>query len=402
VFGVGPQAYVNRAIELFHYTTDAQIRAANDSLFSFLSAYRISPDSWGYGVPSSPTGYASSSAWWKDSAGNMVRQLQVGRFPTLWIPLSNNRATPGRYIAGMSPFDPGSWCGYLGSVRSFWTQHGFLQPGSVPYVFAYDEPGAAQTSLLARQASAVHRCFPGAQVLTTATPDAANARLYDGKGSDDVDIWGVVDWRYYGVFTDPGEERDGNREHEHLVHIAVARAKGKRIFVYTYFGVHGFPSFRATEPLSNPRMFVLWAALEGVDGILYGEPITQYGPPGDPLYGNVLEGGERVLIYPGNGTPIASARLEEIRSGIEDWEILAVVRRRFGAARVRQILGAHGLFSADASGVRLACVVGCDLKSTTPQAWPRWSHDATTATRIEDARVDALRLASGERAPSSG
>jgi hypothetical protein len=102
-----------------------------------------------------------------------------------------------------------------------------------------------------------------------------------------------------------------------------------------------------------------------------------------------------VLIYPGNGAPIPSARLEQIRDGIEDWDVFAVVRRRFGAARVRQILGAHGLFSATASGVQLACVVGCDLKSTTPQAWPRWSRDSTTASRIEAARLDALRLASG-------
>ena len=101
-----------------------------------------------------------------------------------------------------------------------------------------------------------------------------------------------------------------------------------------------------------------------------------------------------MLVYPGNGSPIPSARLEQIRSGIEDWEIFAVVRKRFGAARVRQILGAHGLFSADRSGVELACVVGCDLKGMPPQAWPRWSHDATTPGRIEAARRDALRLAS--------
>src|SRR5262249_24748793 len=101
-FGVGPQAYVARTLDLFKYTTPDQIRAANDSLFAFLSAYRIGPNSWGYGVPKQ-SGYVASTAWWKDAAGNMVRQLHAGQFPTLWIPLSTNRARPGSYIADLSP-----------------------------------------------------------------------------------------------------------------------------------------------------------------------------------------------------------------------------------------------------------------------------------------------------------
>ncbi len=394
VFGIGPQSYVNRAIDLFHYTTDTQIRAANDSLFTFLSAYRISPDSWGYGIPRSAAGYLSSDAWWKDSAGNMISQLQAGQFPTLWIPLSNNRTHPGRYIAGVSPFAPESWCGYLGTIRQFWSSHGWLQTGAIPYVYPYDEPGDTQASLLARQATALHRCFPGAKMLTTATPDAATARLWDGKGTDDVDIWAAVDWRYYGVFTVPAKQQYGSREHRYLDAINGARAHGKRIFAYTYYGVPGFPSFRATEPLTNPRMFVLWTALEGIDGILYGDGMTTYGASGNPLT-SVDNGGDRVLIYPGDGGPIPSARLEQIRSGIEDWEIFSIVRKRLGASKVAEILGAHGLFSADKSGVKLACTVGCDLKGTPPQAWPRWSHDASTPARIEAARLDALKLASG-------
>jgi hypothetical protein len=391
-FSVGPQSYVGRAISLFHYTTPDQIRAANDSLFAFLSNYRIAPNSWGYGIPGA-SGYVSSTAWWKDSAGNMSRQLQAGQFPTLWIPLSTNRAAPGSYIAGLSPLEPEKWCGYLGNLRQYWASHGWLNSGAIPYAYPYDEPGDTHTSLLARQATSLHRCFPGAQMLTTATPDAATARLWDGKGADDVDIWAAVDWRYYGIFTSPAKEKYGNRSRRYLKAIDEARSHGKKIFAYTYNGVPGFPSFSVVEPLSNPRMFVLWTALEDIDGILYGQGLTTYGGPGDPLTRTNDARGESILVYPGNGAPIPSARLEQIRSGIEDWEIFAVVRRRFGAAKVRQILGEHGLFSADAKGVKLACVVGCDLKGVPPQAWPQWSHDASTAGRIEAARLDALRLA---------
>jgi hypothetical protein len=393
-FAISPQTYVNTVIKLYHTTTDDQIRAVNDSLFAFLSAYRIAPANWGYGTPgSSSSGYVASNAWWKDSAGNMTRQLQTGQFPDLWVPLSNNRASAGRYIGGVDPFRPASWCGYLGAVKKFWDANGFLAGGAVPFAYTYDEPGDTHVSLIASQASALHRCFPGAQLLITANPDAANTRLWDGKGTDDVDIWTVVDWRYYGIFTDPGREKYGSRMHKDLVEIAKARSRGKKIFAYTYSGIPGFPSFSATEPLSNPRMFVLWAALEGLDGILYADGMTSYKTGVDPL-STVDDGGVGVLVYPGATSPVPSARVEQIRDGIEDAEVFAIVRRRFGPAKVWQILGAHGLFSADASGVKLACVVGCDLKGTPPQAWPRWSHDSTTAVRIEAARLDALRLAS--------
>ncbi len=100
-----------------------------------------------------------------------------------------------------------------------------------------------------------------------------------------------------------------------------------------------------------------------------------------------------MLIDPGKGSPIASAWLDQIRSGLEDWEIFAIVRRRFGAAKVRSILDGHRLFGASASGVKLACSIGCDLGGKPPEAWPQWSHDGTTAGKIAAARLDALKAA---------
>ena len=125
VFNVGPQSYLGKSAELFGLTSDQQVRAQNASFFSFLSSYRLSPTSWGYGNPSAP-GYASSPAYFKDSAGMMLQELQAGRFSDLWIPISNNR-TGKSVVAGLSPSDPGKWCGYLGAVKQFWTLHGFLQ-----------------------------------------------------------------------------------------------------------------------------------------------------------------------------------------------------------------------------------------------------------------------------------
>ena len=70
-----------------------------------------------------------------------------------------------------------------------------------------------------------------------------------------------------------------------------------------------------------------------------------------------------------------------------------MVRRKRGAAAVRSILGTAGLFSANAKGVQLACAIGCDLKSKTPFSWPAWSSDATTAAKIDKAKLAALMAA---------
>jgi hypothetical protein len=139
-------------------------------------------------------------------------------------------------------------------------------------------------------------------------------------------------------------------------------------------------------------MFMLWNALEGIRGTLYAQGMTSYGQ-GNPLE-SVPSNGEFVLLYPGPDGPIASARLEQIRDGIEDWDVLDAVRRRRGMSAVRTILAGAGLFSATARAVVLACTHGCDLPGSTPYSWPQWSHDASTAAKIEQARLRALALAS--------
>jgi hypothetical protein len=90
-------------------------------------------------------------------------------------------------------------------------------------------------------------------------------------------------------------------------------------------------------------MFLLWNALEGIQGTLYAQGVTSY-TKGNPLDA-VAANGESVLVYPGADGPVASARLEQIRDGIEDWDVLDLVRRKRGLAGVRTILGDAGLFS---------------------------------------------------------
>ena len=391
-FHLSPETYVDRVRRLYGETSPPALQAANDALYGFLSSYRLSPASWGFGEPRTLAGYGPSAQWWKNSLANMIREMAAGPFSALRIPISSNRTASHSYIGSVNPFRPDMWCPYLESVHGFWQSRGWLGPGVIPYLYAYDEPGLEGQRLVARQAAAAHRCFPGARVLMTGnpSPDGRNSFLWKGRGGDDVDIWAILSRRYYGTFTSP-TRRDRTRRN--LRTIDAVRSRGKHVWAYTYAGP-GTPGLLATEPLSDPRVFLLWTALESVRGVLYGEGTTSYNGIASPLE-SVRSGGEFVLLCPGRTAPIPSARLEQIRDGIEDWELLRLVRRARGAAAVREILGGAGLFSAGRAGVRLACTVGCDLRGPEAFAWPRWSRDASTPARIERARLAALRLASG-------
>ena len=380
-FHVVPQSYVKEAGELYHFRSNAQRAAANDSLFQFLSAYRIAPAGWGFGEPKSAAGYTSSRKWWLDAAGNMVRQNQNG-FAAMRIPISNQRTSAASRIADLSPFAPESWCDYLRSVRSFWAEHGWLR-GRVPYLYALDEPSLAGMALVARQADAAHSCFGGARVLVTGNPTLSNRFLWDNRGGDDVDIWVVLSRRYYGQF---------RASRAKLKTIRAVRRAGKSVWSYTFEGIAGTPGYALTEPLSDPRVFLLWNALEGIEGTLYGQGVTSYF--NDDVFSSLRQRGQFVLVYPGERTPIASARLEQIRDGIEDWALFDIIRRRRGVVAVRSILGNAGVFSTTPSGVILGCTMGCELDTSTRYSWPEWSHDAATAGKIEAAHLRALQVAS--------
>ena len=317
-FNFAPQSYANKAADLYGVSPESTL----PGLFSFLASYRLSPNSWGYGNPKAGSGYTSDRRWWLDKTGQMVAAAgQPAQFASMWIPISNNRWSPSTYVGGRSPYKPQRWCSYLRSVHGFWERHGWL--GSYPYLYGMDEPGASRFRVVGKQAKATHSCFPGGRQLMTGNPTPANRFLWNG-GNDDLDIWVVLLRRWYGRFTSPGHA--ASRARESLRHIAAVRRRGTMVWSYTYSAIAGTPGLRADAALSDPRMYLLWNALEGTDGVLYGQGTTNYTTP-NPL-DRVDRGGEFVLFYPGRQTPIPSARLEQIRDGLEDAAIFNAVRRR--------------------------------------------------------------------------
>jgi hypothetical protein len=386
-FNFSAQSYLNKVSGLYGVSPESAV----PGLFSFLASYRISPTSWGYGNPSSASGYTSDRAWWRNRVTQMVAAAgEPGQFASMWIPVSNNRWSPKTYVGGRSPFKPQSWCSYLRSVHGFWQAHGWL--GSYPFLWGMDEPGQTRFRVVAKQAKVTHSCFPGSHVIVTGMPTAKNRYLWNG-GKDDVDAWAVLASRYYGKYTNPSLSRRGiSHAHQELSLINSARRHHKQIWTYTYDAAsHSTPGFTATEPLSDPRVFVDWAAYEGITGVLYGEGMTTYSKS-NPLASNDKAKGSFVLIYPGKNGPIASARLEVLREGIEDWEILNVVRHKHGAAAVRHLLS--GLFSTTGKGAKLGCTIGCPIRTNTPYSWPTWSHNAGTPRTVAQMRAAALQAAS--------
>jgi hypothetical protein len=386
-FNFSPQSYANKAAELYGVAPDSTL----PGLFSFLSSYRLSPNSWGYGNPNEASGYTKDRRWWLDKTDQMIAAAgEPAQFASMWIPISNNRWSPSTYVGGRSPYKPQTWCSYLRSVHGFWQQHGWLS--SYSYVYGMDEPGASRFRVVAKQAKATHSCFAGGHLIVTGKPTTQNHFLWNG-GKDDVDTWVVLASRYYGEYTNPSLSRRGiSHATQELRLINAARRHHKQIWTYTYDAAsHSTPGFTATEPASDPRVFADWAAFEGITGLLYGQGTTTYAK-GNPLVSNDKEKGSFVLIYPGKNGPVASARLEVLREGIEDWEILNVVRHKHGAAAVRRLLS--GLFSTSAKGAKLGCTIGCPLKASTPYSWPTWSHNAGTPSAVSRMRAAALRAAS--------
>jgi Glycoside hydrolase 123, catalytic domain len=384
-FNVAGQSYSNKVASLYGPTG----QASSPQLYSFMASYRISPNSWGYGTPHDASGYTTDRRWWMDSSGMMTAEVGSPRgFAAMALPLGNNRSA--QPVAGLSPNEPQKWCSYLQAVHGFWQQHDWL--GSYPYLYGMDEPGLAGFKIVAQQAAAAHRCFPGAKEIVTGNPSVDNRFLWNG-GTDDVDAWVVLASRYYGKYTVPALTREGrSNATEKLKLIDQVRKRHAQIWTYNYAGTKT-PSFTATEPLSDSRLLFDWAALENIGGMLYGQGTTTYSS-GNPLQ-SVDRDGSFVLVYPGKDGPLPSARLEQIRDGIEDWEILNVVRRKHGSAAVGRILGAAGLFSTTKTGsTELGCTIGCQLKTTTAFSWPTWSSDASTPGRLEQMRLAALNAAS--------
>jgi hypothetical protein len=347
--------------------------------------------------------------------------LASGQYPfsAMRLPLTTQRAVASH--PGPSARAPQTWAGWLrSSVEPLWRQEGWLGRS---LVWGWDEPGdAADRGVVARQACTIHESSPGTPYLLTDTLRAPrprrqvkvrwgrsvrtytlpaeggdNRQLWDGRGCDDVDIWTLLSRRYYGTFATPLEQAAGlhpERAEQQLA--AVARRRGASIWSYTYTAVPGSPGYAADEPPTDPTVFMLWNALEGLDGTLYSDGMMTY--KGLDPYRSLPDHGQGALLYPAAESyaePVSSLRLEAIRDGIEDVDLARELARRRGQPAVIALLAREHLFSITHGEVRLACTMGCDLPGSTKYAFPRYRRDAGTAAALVRLHRELLAALAG-------
>jgi hypothetical protein len=228
----------------------------------------------------------------------------------------------------------------------------------------------------------------------------SNRNLWDG-GSDDLDVWAVATNRYYGRYT-TGLERSYGIDHNRDTWKLVQRVRrGAEIWSYTYFmPTRSIPQLTIDGPPTDARLLFLWNAYERnrgwlvwhvarwVEGANFSRRPSRAdsrNPYVDPLSSTTQRGeianGDVSLIYPpvsqqyelGDplAAPVTSLRFETLRDGIEDVNLVALYRERYGRNATRRVLG------------RIFGKV--EVGAGTGYTWPRYSN-AGLATRMERLR----------------
>ena len=125
--------------------------------------------------------------------------------------------------------------------------------------------------------------------------------------------------------------------------IAQARSRGERIWWYTAGAVTPLPTLHIDDDGVAPRVMPWLQPLYGVTGFLHWEAVNWVADPYSEPYVVPFGNGEGVLIYPprdeGNAEPVTSIRLELLRDGLEDYELLDMLRRSIDAVKPRMPAG---------------------------------------------------------------
>jgi hypothetical protein len=207
-----------------------------------------------------------------------------------------------------------------------------------------------------------------------------NEHLWDNKGGDDPDIWMPSMTRIYGMLTTPKLRSDYgvNRDRIYADRLATIRKRhtgGGETWAYSYpTGTEQMPQNNIDSPGTDSRLQYVLLASEGITGLYmsnsmlgWGNPrAMQHNPSGTVRKGNPyrdvpyfehrsygIAAGWGTLIYPGyapelglsgearrntDAQPVTSLRMEGLRDGQEDANLIAMYRERFGDRATRAAL----------------------------------------------------------------
>ena len=296
---------------------------------------------------------------------------------------------------------------FFKAVANAWTANGFFD--ATTYVKSpFDEPGDATKQQRATMMNevpkanvALHAAFGAkAKIVLAGWPRDArglkvcrtfgtgkrctnisgdsfdNRKLWDGKGTDDVDIWMPAFARLFGRTTPAKVARDYkvNREADYAKRLKGIRAKkpGRETWAYNFFTASKvMPQVTIDAPGTDPRLQYWMLARDGHTGVFISNLMMGWGTTpqthsgsslrrkGDPYqqalyfkhpkYGYAAGWG--TFIYPGyspslglvgetrrnstDATPVTSLRMEALRDGTEDGNLIAMYRAKFGDAALQ-------------------------------------------------------------------
>jgi hypothetical protein len=221
--------------------------------------------------------------------------------------------------------DTAAWIARTKAIAAAWKQQGL--PKQV-YIYGMDEPHEEELPFLADLYRRLRKAVPGYPIMQTI--GHPNPRKLVGL----VDIWCPLIARLDSPF------------------YAERRNAGDRLWTYVCCGPRPpHANFFIDQPPTAHRVLFWQAWHHGCTGLLYwcvcywnGLPNAASGKPCFPetpirlkdlgTYKSYKVNGDGVLVYPGpDRMPVPSVRLEIIRDGIEDYEYLALLRRRLEQAR---------------------------------------------------------------------
>ena len=205
------------------------------------------------------------------------------------------------------------------------------------YQHVADEPSEWNAAAYRDAVGIVRRAMPGIRLLDAIdTPDVADA----------IDA--------------PCPKTDGYEKNRAAYAVAKNARPGMETWCYTCC----FPGGRWLNrfldgALLNPLLLSWGCFIYGLDGYLHWG-FNWFGPDYTPFDASdpwKLPPGDRALVYPGPHGPWPSARLEAIRQGLEDLELLRLLARRDPAqadAIARRVVRGFDDYDADVSTYRAA------------------------------------------------
>ena len=375
----------------------AERRAAHDALFRFLAEYGISPSSWGFGEPRLAAGYQSSSGGGstrRRTCGRRARRLPVDAHPDLEQPDERRRtgsraSTPAGRRRGATTSRP---CEASGSSRagSGACRSSTRRTSRASRSAARRAPveGAAQPAGPAREPS----------MTGNPAPSGGTASCRTAEDGDDVDVWVVLAAASTGSSRCRAARAASGSSRATIQ--GVRRAAS--IWSYTYGGVPGHAGLRRTEPLSNPACSS--SGTRSRDCTASSTARARRATTRRPVRLALARRRVRAPL-PWRRGPIPSARLEQIRDGIEDWALFELVRRSTARARCarssaapgssartrgRQARLHDGLRAADGDEVLVAAVVAGRLDRGRIEARAPRSAAARGLTRSDRCPRDAI------------